>query len=354
MTKNLPFAIMSDQHYHNWSAFSEIHNNGMNSRLRYLISQTRACAAELRSRGGNVIYCAGDMFHVRGQVEPSVLNPVFDLYAELIEQGLDIRCIPGNHDLASNETTKLGNAMQSLEHAGAKVNTTSSVYFDHKLAMIPWEPDLKKVKGRLENVGSKLDYAIIHAPLNDVIKGIPDTGLDPAELAEYGFKGIFVGHYHNHVNFNDKVYSIGAIAHNTWSDVGSKAGFVIVNEDQTVEHIDSECPRFIDYDANWTTEEAEVYCEGNYVRVQLGSATNSEITNIRRFVTVDCGALGCIVKAIPVTKTTARTQSISAGASLGRSISDWVALHAANMNVDKFALDKACQDVLNATESESV
>lgn len=350
-----PFAIISDQHYHNWSAFSHIKSTGINSRLSDQLAETRRCAEILRSRGGNTIYCAGDMFHVRGSIEPSVFNPVHDCYHKLGEDGFEVRAIPGNHDLASNSATQLGNAMQSLDDDSMDVSVDPVIYTDHRVAMIPWMPMLEDVKELLKRFGDSGDirYAIIHAPLNNVIMGIPNLGLEPAELASYGIEKIFCGHYHNHVSFNDQVYSIGAMTHQTWSDVDTKAGFIIV-DDGEVEYIPTIASEFVDYDSNWTDAEASERCNGNYVRVELGEVTETELTDIRKFITQDLEAAGCIIKSVPSSAVVTRTASIKSGASLARSVGEWSALHADSLGVGEKELQEGAQEVLDAITTEEI
>ena len=49
------------------------------------------------------------------------------------------------------------------------------------------------------------------------------------DLAKLGFRRVFAGHYHHHCSFEDgKVWSIGATTHQTASDIGTKAGFLLV------------------------------------------------------------------------------------------------------------------------------
>ena len=339
-----PFAICSDNHYHQWSAFSTINSDGVNSRLQHIIDETKRMADDLESRGGNVLYFGGDTYHVRGSVDPKVLNPVADLFEELIERGFECRMIAGNHDLSDDHSNKLGNASQVLEKLGCKVNVTPTYYPDHKLVMLPWHPEVSEVDKKLKHLGKKeeMDYAIIHAPMNSVIKGIPDTGLDPDKLKDYGFKKIWVGHYHSHRNFHDKVYSIGAMTHQTWGDVGSKAGYIIVDNDE-VTHVSSSAPMFVDYDKDDD-------CEGNYVRVNLEEATPEEIAKIKQHV-MDQGALGCIVKATPKKSGGVRAFTVKSGTSTIQSVNDFIDSQSKDLSSDISTLKNECLEILREAET---
>jgi hypothetical protein len=140
------------------------------------------------------------------------------------------------------------------------------------------------------------------------------------------------------------------LAHQTWSDVDTKAGYIIVDPDANeVTHYNSSLPSFIDLDlsnrAYYSDEEASLLCEGNYIRVKMGQATESEIRQIKETIIKDYHALGCIVEATPVSQSTQRTATISSGASLQKSISEWIHLHAGTLGVEESDLNTACEHV---------
>ncbi|WEU67344.1 hypothetical protein [Xanthomonas phage JGB6] len=108
-----PVLIYSDPHYHNFAAFSGLHN-GINTRLLSTIRATEEAVAALQAAGGHKIICAGDMFHVRGQITPSVMNPVINMI-EHFPHDTQFSVISGNHDL---ETERTSEAMSSITALG--------------------------------------------------------------------------------------------------------------------------------------------------------------------------------------------------------------------------------------------
>lgn len=143
--------------------------------------------------------------------------------------------LAGNHDLEGNNSSTLGNAGDVLTGAGVWV--ISNVFADekNKRLFIPYFDSCDKVREHIEkfirdkgsDAGEIAQWCLyMHAPLNGVLSGIPDHGFSPDELQAYGFKRVFCGHYHNHKDFG-VVVSVGALTHQTFSDVGSKAGFVL-------------------------------------------------------------------------------------------------------------------------------
>ena len=266
MTK--PYGIIADAHLHNWQAFAVMQSDGMNSRLTALLAEITRAAIALRKAGGDTLYIAGDVFHVRGSVAPSVLNPVIALIKKLVSLGIKIRIIAGNHDLEGKHSERLGSAVTALEDVGALVCHLTGTFHEDKVIMIPWFDKLDDLRAQATKINESGDFGdydlIIHAPLNGVITGLPDHGLSTAEIAQWGFKRVFAGHHHNHADTGSGVYSIGAIAHHTWSDVGSKAGFVIVGDE--VAHVESSLPKFIDVYPNMTEDEVAAIAPGNFLR----------------------------------------------------------------------------------------
>lgn len=327
-----PKCIVADVHLHNWQAFSHIDpETGQNSRLGVLHKQLLFSAAVLKKRGGENLYIAGDLFHVRGKIAPSVLNPTIEVFKRIIKLGVNVRIIPGNHDLEGKNTNKLGSAVLSLDTIGCEICSKTTVFEDDKTIVIPWFDSLDELRAEIKNAAILVSNPerydlVIHAPVNGVITGLPDHGLSAEELAAFGFYRVFSGHYHNHKDLGDGVYSIGAIAHHTWSDVNTKAGFLIIDGESVTLH-EGTSPKFIDaLDLEGSDDDIKEIVRGNYVRVKA-KMTGSEVAQVREKLG-EMGALGVIVqplKEASVKRDDTVTASISAGASLEKSVSDFVA-----------------------------
>ena len=352
------FAVISDCHLHQWSAFAGI-EKGMNDRLYATLKQIDKAACKLVDEGGDTLYITGDLFHVRGSISPTVLNPAIDLFKRLhSDYGVKTRILTGNHDLESRDSDAISSACESLRTVpGVEVISKPMVFPDDKVVMIPWFESMDKVREEIQwaidcfGPDMSQHTLMIHAPLNGVIIGIPDHGFYAAELAKHGFKNVFCGHYHNFKAFEGCVYSVGATTHQTWNDVGTKAGYLIV-QDGIVTHHDSSAPKFIDFDSDWDMDKAIDNCGGNYVRIRLGSATDEEVSLMRDHV-IGLGAKGCVVQAIPVPKTTAtaRTGSVSSAPTVRESIEQWVD---SNIAANKKAVSKLCQEIIDQVEAVEV
>lgn len=360
-----PFGVISDTHNHPWSQFSRILPSGLNSRLQDILDGERAAGKAVLAAGGKRLYHCGDLFHVRGSVSPKVLNPTKDLCEELTAAGIELRILTGNHDLESRDSEKLSNACEALSPIpGVTIVSEPRLFHDDNVVMIPWYDSLddvrKHVKAAIDEIEDLGDTAasytlMIHAPVNGVLFGIPDHGFYVKELERFGFKRVFSGHYHNHKAFDGEVYSVGALTHQTWNDVKTKAGFLIVS-DAGVEHHETAAPKFLDYDLSWDDDQAAEACKGQFIRVRLGEADDDEINMIRDHI-IGLGALGCNVDAIPVPKGTATARAATgtapaAAPTVRQSISQWIKDNAAPSTQTE--VEKLCMEVMQEVESITV
>lgn len=349
-----PYGVISDTHNHAWSSFATTQSDGTNSRLQVTLSEIRRCAAEVRAAGGNLIIHAGDMFHVRGSIAPSVLNPTKDCLKELIEQGFEIVILAGNHDLESKESNRLSSAITALEDIGCRiVNATSyDAGCAAELVMVPWHQNTADLKVAIEAVHPNDRPAadlVIHAPIDGVISGLPDHGLTAKYLGELGFRRVFSGHYHHFKDFDNGVYSIGALTHLTWGDVGSKAGFLIVKE-EGVTWFKSHAPEFVEITDATEFDEIPLLVDGNYVRAKTSSSKQADIEDLRAHLTKS-GAKGITIMAQKAASVEARTgATVSAGASIDVSVNDFIKSKS-YANAEKLAI--LCSNILSETGAEA-
>jgi DNA repair exonuclease SbcCD nuclease subunit len=324
---NQPYGLIADVHLHGWSAFSSTMPDGKNSRLHGLLEEIFRAGVTTKAAGGNRLVVAGDLFHVRGSVAPSVLNPTLDYFKELVDRGLEVIIIPGNHDLEGKHCERLGSAVTALEGVGCTVIHETTVI--DNLVLVPWFDSVAALKEKLQRNTlptrpAEMDL-ILHAPINGVIMGIPDHGLEPEWLDSLGFHRVFAGHYHNHKAFcDDTVFSVGALAHHTWSDIGSRAGFCIVHDDR-VEQLPSMLPKFVDL-GDGKIEDTLAQAKGNFVRAKLNSTKIADLAAVRELLE-KAGALG--VQVISVKKPTeardgSLAASVQAGASVEQSVSEFI------------------------------
>jgi DNA repair exonuclease SbcCD nuclease subunit len=285
-----PYGIISDVHLHNWSQFSHINEHGINNRLQHILDGIELAANEVLKRGGTDLIITGDLLHTRGVVKPSVFNPAFDLFTNLSRKGLVVHAIPGNHDLEGKHSDRIGNAMVGFSAIPNFNVYDSPTYLESGHYFIPWMDSPKEVL----NLASKkvLEHpnltVFCHVGLNGVIPANLGETLDPKDFLKQDFKYVFSGHFHQFTNFDDRVFSVGALCHYSWADVGSLAGFLLVSETE-VEQFETNAPRFVDVDSGFNESESL----GNYVRVKGIELADVDAQNYVRIIR-EKGALGVV------------------------------------------------------------
>lgn len=321
-----PYGIISDTHHHNWSQFASTTESGVNTRLQVLLDETMRAAKVVSEAGGNTIYHAGDLFHVRGSVAPSVFNPTREVYncaAKLY--GVKFVLLPGNHDMEHKHSNAVGNAVEMMR--GVHVDVIENVWHDNGMLLVPWIENIDQLRTilveRHDKCSPEETDVIIHAPIDGVLGGIPPHGLTPGWLGDLGYRRIFSGHYHHHKAFDEGVYSIGAIAHHTFGDIYSEAGFLLVKQND-VEFMPSQAPRFVQIDGGMNESTIAGLANGNYVRAKTSATKTADINALREFLK-GCGAQGIVIDAVKEAPTVRTTNStIKSGASLEQSINDFV------------------------------
>lgn len=310
-----PYGLAADLHFHPWSAFASTSPSGMNTRLELLLNELERLAKETHDAGGDTVVLAGDIFHVRGSVSPTVLNAVRDSLMFLVAQyKVSFYILAGNHDLEGKNSTRLGSAVTALEMTNVHIVNEPTKLND--LILIPWYDSVEDLKAEIKKWADRDDTEdldlILHAPIDGVIPGLPPHGLTGEWLAGVsanGFRRVFSGHYHNHklvydgaepsLSYGTSVYSIGALAHHTWSDVGTRAGFLIVGK-HSVNWRKSHLPAFVDLDklTEVDPDELPFMVDKNYVRVKVESASAKEVAEFRDEL-AKMNAMGVLIQAIP-------------------------------------------------------
>ena len=283
------YGVISDTHCHNWSMFSKLSENGINSRLEIILNEIKRAAASVKEAGGRYLFHAGDIFHVRGTISPSVMNPVINTFREIIDMGITPVLLCGNHDSEFRLVNDVGSAISAFREIGCLIaNSDFSLDVDdRKVVMIPWEPNAEKFQKTIENWGNAINdqkwILICHAPLSDVLPSMNNASCfshtDIKSWAGDNCDIVFAGHIHNHKDLGQRVYSVGAIAHHNWRDVDTKAGFIIV-KDNAPRFFASHAPRFVEINGSMSEDEILLLADGNYIRATV-TMTEAEIKDLR-------------------------------------------------------------------------
>lgn len=358
-----PYVAFSDIHAHAWTTFGSTLPSGVNNRLQIILDEMLRAAKTLRAADGRLMVMAGDLFHTRGVMDPEVLNPVRATIDQILAMGIDIVAIPGNHDLKSRDTNELSSAIQNLEQISVVGSTFQVVnkpmLLDRHglhMALVPWRytheemlEDLEAIAGetRLKGIATNSVDVFIHAGIDGVLSGAPAAGLTSAKLASYGFRRVFAGHYHNHHDFGDGVISIGATTHHTWGDIGTRAGFLMVDEKSVTFH-DTQAPKFVDI-SGLDEDEVGLVAAGNYVRFRGPAMTNDQVAELRDGLR-KLGALGVSIE-VPRITGAVRATAPAKGVTTRDSILNFVDSATLTPGVDKEAVKKRAVEVFDRSRA---
>ncbi|MDE4297042.1 metallophosphoesterase [Phaeobacter gallaeciensis] len=360
--------IVSDIHFHPWTLFASTDKRGMNTRLSIVIEELHRAVRVAKAEGCSTMIISGDVFHARGSLDPEVLNPVRDAFEEILQEGFNVYIIPGNHDLKSDDTKRLSSAVQNLEQidiSGAQVVVFNEATAQHveggTFGFVPWRKNTEGLLADLKVLSERNDAAqmhvFIHAGIDGVLSGIPGHGLTAADLASFGFKGVYAGHYHNHADMSaglpGRVMSIGATTHHNWGDVNTKAGFLILDTDanEVVFH-DTKAPKFVDVSGMSETD-MEIEAAGNYVRFRGPQMTQEQVNEFRDALK-KWGALGVSIE-VPRTVPNVRATAPATGLTLDQSVGKFVdEMKDVPPDVSKAAVSKRALEVLSETRAVSV
>lgn len=361
MTK---YVVVADIHVHNWSLFSATLPNGVNSRLQFILNEMERAAKFGLKAGAKFMVIAGDLFHVRGSIDPEVLNPTRSAIKKILEC-MDIYAIPGNHDLKSRDTTELSSAIQNMndwtvEHNGKQhsfhvINEVTTITKDGVLlGFVPWRHEKEGVIEGLRELQKHKDYknmdVFIHYGIEGVLPVISGNELTARELADFGFKRVLAGHYHNHKVFPAGVCSIGAIAHHNWGDVDTRAGFVILDSaDDAINYFSGTAPSFIDV-SGMNEDSLILSCPNNYVRFRGKEMTQRQIIELRTALQ-GYGALGVSIEA-PRSKTSSRGSTASGKSiSIETTIDNFVDAEKYDPQIDTTKIKTAAHEVLKESRT---
>lgn len=357
------YAVLSDIHAHAFTLFAKTGADGVNSRLRIILDEMLRAANALQAAGGSRMVIAGDLLHTRGAIDPEVLNPLRQTIEQILNMGIDIDAIPGNHDLKSAETQELSSSIQNLAQislAGGQLRIFNAPSVDllfpnSGLGFVPWRntkeqllQDMQDLKDRVGAMTPNLDV-FIHAGIDGVLSGMPAHGLTHTELGAFGFRHVFAGHYHNHKDFGNGVVSIGATTHHNWGDIGTMAGFLLVDEttgDFTFNR--SDAPHFIDI-SGLDEMELQLTVPGNYARFRGPSMTNEQVADLRKEL-IDMGALGTSIE-VPRTSNVARSQRPAQAMTMPQSIEAFVKAVPPTSSAKPEDVVKRAIEVLNETQA---
>lgn len=244
----------------------------------------------LEEKNVDTIVQMGDMFDKRKFINfRSLMESRRYFFQQLVDRGLDVYMIVGNHDTAYKNTNEVNSPELLLgEYDNIKIWSSPGICElpdGSKLAMLPWicSDNYDESLEFIANAHTKAKVLIGHLELSgfEMHKGhIHQSGMSPALFSK--IPQVITGHYH-HVSSKDNIQYTGSPYELTWSDYNDPRGFFILDtETLDLEFIGNPFKMFHKWyydDDQWESIEQleELDCgsvEGTHVKVIVKSKSN--------------------------------------------------------------------------------
>ena len=219
---------------------------------------------------------AGDLMDRRKFVNFNILNQVRTrFFDKLNEEGIEMHCILGNHDVYYRNTNKVNSIRELFNDDLILYEEPAVVNFDGlDIAMLPW---ICK-----ENYDQSIDFIktapapilVGHLELQgyDVMRGVKyDGGMNPKLFDRY--EQVLTGHFHCRQE-HDNIYYMGTQYQITFADLNETKGFHILDTDtREIEFIENPYKMF--YSVTYNDEDGPIepdkfdcqYLKGAYVKL---------------------------------------------------------------------------------------
>lgn len=204
------------------------------------------------------VYHMGDIFDSRKAQPQSVLNRFAKIIDKFHDRVMWLVAIPGNHD-----KTDYGSVMSFIEpyryRPGFQLHSeVASLPGNDKveLWMIPFFADDEYVKQieqiRIPRNETRKQVLLTHIGVNGAVmnNGVAVTTKVTSDLFEK-FDLTLIGHYHDPQHYSDKIRYVGASAQHNFGESPTK-GLHILYDDLSLEFVELEGPRFVNYEIDVT------------------------------------------------------------------------------------------------------
>lgn len=212
--------LTADAHFFEWREYASV-VAGVNTRLRAITDALIHSIGEaVNEHGCDTMMFLGDLTHSRASLTHPVVSEVrrFGEYARMMFK--HIVAIRGNHDvyLKSPQIDSI-----SLFQGGSNVSVFGSPRGDRNsvFGFIPWMAEKDDFRRELDHFREKkVEYVFGHFGVlgskvgDGWVVQKAEVGLEDLE----GFKGVFLGHYHNHQRLKGNVWYVGSPVPHTWSE----------------------------------------------------------------------------------------------------------------------------------------
>lgn len=303
-----PLGFIADIHAHAYKNHSYTLPDGINSRLKVILDATYNAALKLKEVGGETLFIAGDVFHVRGSIKPSVFNAFADTLAQIGNLGIKVVIIPGNHDMENlNNGATAVDTLQSINGVTVYKSPAASCIDGWNVVLFPYINSTEAFKEEVKKVCWSVDVIVCHQGIDNFKPNaaMPDCGVTAQWLIDNTKAKVFAGHYHHSRNYQS-IVSIGAIAQHDFSSEGENRGMWFLYPDGNREFFPILSPRFITIDATGRKIPKTEDVSGNYVRILAKTiATANKVRDV-----VESAGAASVVVHIEKEFTKSKTETI--------------------------------------------
>lgn len=246
-----PYIVFSDLHLHTWSYGSHTNSQGYNSRLWAQFEALMNMKDYALQHDIKDIFFCGDLFHTHSNIPTQVLAIATAAFMEFYKAGLNLYCIVGNHDMATQEGHI--HSLGWLEPIAKVID--KEMDFEIKgtaIHAMPYTEDPEKLKGFLERSPEE-SILLMHQGVDGAEMG---SGWVTNEIFSYRdvpdrVRTVYTGHYHRPATYTPTgkspyLFIPGSMMQHTWGDVDSwLRGFMVATPDIPVVWQYSKAPRFV-------------------------------------------------------------------------------------------------------------
>ena len=199
-------------------------------------------------RGCTEIWVGGDVFTNRSGQPLECLTNWKDILNYLVDEGIEISLIPGNHDKTDADDDRSYLDIYADQHLYdqarcrkvGKLNVVFVPYYKEE----KWLEEWKRVDAQ-RNKALK-SVLITHIGF-DGVKNNDGTdvqsSIKPSMFADYD--KVLVGHYHNASKLGKNVFYTGSAYQNNYGENITDKGFTVIYDDASTEFVPSHFPKYI-------------------------------------------------------------------------------------------------------------
>jgi len=203
--------------------------------------------------GVKVVIWLGDVFDSRLSQRQELLNCLTELIGAYHEAGLEIWCIPGNHDKTDYSaddsfltTYKYHPGFVLMETPQSRVLAGIDMDFVPFYAQEVWLEKFKSLPDVYGQQSILFSHTAVQGSINNDGKEV-QSRIKPSLLADYG--KVFLGHYHNAQQPSFNTYHLPSVRQNNFGEDECK-GFTVLYNDTSFEIVPSEFVPYREIEVN--------------------------------------------------------------------------------------------------------